>query len=156
MDNFFRREIKTQYHYAVKTSLLWKIIIDFPHYPMWNNFILEVLGEAEPATRIKFRFQLPRGIMLPATAIILTVESEKEIRWKGRLPIPGLFSAEHYYILDSNGNGQTDLYHGEIFRGLLVPLIWPLLRIKGTPVYEQNNIDLEKRAKQLVQISGEI
>ena len=109
MDNFFRREIKTQYHYAVKTSLLWKIIIDFPHYPMWNNFILEVFGEAEPATRIKFKFQLLRGIMLPATAIILTVESEKEIRWKGRLPIPGLFSAEHYYVLDSNGKP----YHPE-------------------------------------------
>jgi hypothetical protein len=156
MDNFFRREIKTTYHHAVKASLLWKIIIDFRHYPIWNNFILEVHGEAVTATRIKFKFQLPRGIMLPATAIILAVESENEIRWKGGLPIPGLFSAEHYYIFNSNGNGQTDMHHGEIFRGLLVPLIWPLLRIKGTPVYEQNNIDLDKRAKQLVQESGEI
>jgi hypothetical protein len=124
-------------------------LVDFPRYPEWNHFIYRIQGHAHVGERIKFKFELPRGIRLPATARILTVMHEKELRWKGRLPIPGLFSAEHFYILESS-EGVCHIHHGEIFRGFLVPLLWPILKLKGTPIYRQNNIDLNNRATLLL------
>jgi hypothetical protein len=31
---------------------------------------------------------------------ILTLESNKEFRWKGKLGITGIFDGEHYFILE--------------------------------------------------------
>lgn len=146
----FRREIRTDYTYHVSSSLLWDILTDFPRYPEWNHFIFQIHGHADVGARIRFKFELPRGIRLPATAIILTVMIEKELRWKGRFPIPGLFSAEHYFIFETSED-TCHMHHGEIFRGLTVPFLWPILKLKGTPVYRQNNIDLNNRATQLLQ-----
>lgn len=59
--------------------------------------------------------------------IILTLESNNEFRWKGKLGINGIFDGEHYFILESLDKDITKFIQGEKFSGLLVPLAGKIL-----------------------------
>ncbi|AGF59335.1 hypothetical protein B0P06_002330 [Clostridium saccharoperbutylacetonicum] len=54
---------------------------------------------------------------------ILKFTPNKELRWLGRLFIPGLFDGEHIFELISNNDGTTTLIQREKFHGILVPLL---------------------------------
>jgi hypothetical protein len=51
---------------------------------------------------------------------VLCVRPERELRWRGRLFIPGLFDGEHYFLINPINDGKVDFVHGENFSGLLV------------------------------------
>lgn len=51
---------------------------------------------------------------------ILTLEPNKEFRWKGKLGINGIFDGEHYFILEYLDKNKTKFIHGEKFSGILV------------------------------------
>ena len=54
--------------------------------------------------------------------IVLTAEPNRELRWKGKLLLPGLFDGEHYFTLEPKSEGELTFRQGEVFTGLLVPL----------------------------------
>lgn len=140
-----RFEIKTEHTFHnshADAAQIWQALTDFPNYPRWNHFILNIVGLPKVGNKIAFTFQLPRGVILPAKAEIQVVNPNIELRWKGHFIMDALFSAEHYFILQHHASG-TRMLHGEIFRGLLLPFLRPMLKIKGTPVYRQMNLDLE-------------
>lgn len=66
------------------------------------------------------------------------MEPGKELRWRGSLPIPGLFTGEHYFLLTSPAAGKTHLVHGENFTGLLIPLLGGLLKATETGFNDMN------------------
>jgi hypothetical protein len=53
---------------------------------------------------------------------VLKVDENHEFRWKGKFVVTGLFDGEHYFILSGSDNEVT-FTHGELFSGLLVPLL---------------------------------
>ena len=53
---------------------------------------------------------------------VLVCEPKTELRWKGKLVIPGLFDGEHYFKLEPKAHGGLVFRQGEVFSGLLVPL----------------------------------
>jgi hypothetical protein len=54
---------------------------------------------------------------------VLAVEPNRELRWKVRLFLPGLFGGEHYFRLGSKTGGGLVFCQGETFFGILVPLL---------------------------------
>ncbi|MFT8351406.1 SRPBCC domain-containing protein [Clostridium saccharoperbutylacetonicum] len=54
---------------------------------------------------------------------LLNFTPNKELRWLGRLFIPGLFDGEHIFELISNNDGTTTFIQREKFYGILVPLL---------------------------------
>jgi hypothetical protein len=38
--------------------------------------------------------------------------------------------------------------HGEIFSGLFLPIVWPVLRGRGREVYEAMNVALKERVER--------
>jgi hypothetical protein len=53
---------------------------------------------------------------------LLAVSPMRELRWKGKLVLPGVFDGEHYFQLENAPNGGVLFRQGEKFTGLLVPL----------------------------------
>jgi len=54
---------------------------------------------------------------------VLAVEPQRELRWKGKLVVPGLLDGEHFFKLGPRSDTRLVFRHGEMFSGLLVPLL---------------------------------
>jgi len=139
-------EISTEIRIDASAQRVWEILIDFARYPEWNHFLLKVKGASVVDSRIRFTFELPRGLRARACATVLKVIPEKELRWAGG--VRGLFRAEHYFLIESADNGAIRFQHGEVFTGLFAPLIWRLLLARGgPPVYHGMNTALKERSE---------
>jgi hypothetical protein len=57
---------------------------------------------------------------------VLAADPAHELRWLGRVLMPGLFDGEHGFRLEPTAAGCR-LHHGEEFRGILVPLFKRML-----------------------------
>lgn len=78
---------------------------------------------------------------------VLVAEPNTELRWLGRLLIPGLFDGEHYFRLSSLGSNRTRLVHGERFSGVLVPFAKSSLESATRAGFEAMNKALKARAE---------
>lgn len=63
---------------------------------------------------------------------LLVLDSQKELRWKGRVLLPGVFDGEHYFQLNETSPGRVHFVQGEVFSGLLVPLLFRGSMLAGT------------------------
>jgi len=147
------REIATDIEIDGTAQRVWDVLADFAEYPRWNPFVLKVDGTPKAGERIRFWFELPRGFRAPACATIVKAETGIELRWAGGLP--GLFRAEHYFLIERIGPARLRFRHGEIFSGLLVPIIWPMLRGSGREVYEAMNVALRLRVERAAADTGD-
>jgi hypothetical protein len=139
-------EIATAIEIKANPRQVWDILTNFSRYPEWNHFLPKINGIPVAGASIRFVFEIPRGLRLPACAVILKAEAEKELRWAGG--VRGVFRAEHYFLLEPIYNSTLRFRHGEIFTGFLAPVIWRLfLAENGPPVYEAMNLTLKGRAE---------
>lgn len=80
---------------------------------------------------------------------ILRADPGRELRWRGSLPIPGLFQGEHVFELQPLGEDRTRFVHRERFSGLLVPLLWKkLLNVDTRAGFEAMNRALKQEAER--------
>jgi hypothetical protein len=97
------------------------VLTDFTAYPDWNPFIRRLQGEAEVGARLEVTVQPPDGRAMTFKPVVLAAEPNRELRWRGRVLMPGLFDGEHSFRLEPVTSGCR-FHHGETFSGLLVPL----------------------------------
>ena len=77
---------------------------------------------------------------------LLVVEPERELRWKGRLLIPGLFDGEHAFVLTPLEDGRTRVDQSERFAGLLLPIAKSLVYDATVESFHALDAALAKRA----------
>lgn len=135
--------IETTAHVTAPPERVWEVLTDFAHYPEWNPFVLSAEGELTPGERLTLQMRLEGGQPMTFRPRVLVAEPGRELRWKGRLPVPGLFSGEHYFLLSAEGE-RTLLRHGEKFAGLLVPFTGSLLT-RTRRAFEAMNAALVRR-----------
>ena len=81
---------------------------------------------------------------------MLIAEPCRELRWRGRLLLPGIFDGEHYFQIRESKPGITTFLHGERFSGLLVPLAKSGLESGTKAGFEAMNRALKTRAEEQV------
>lgn len=143
----FYHQILTEIEIAADPARVWAILGDFASYPAWNPFLVRVRGEARPASRIAARVRLPRGPGMSFNARILTLQAERELRWIGRLPLPGIFDGDHRFLIDSIGPGKVRFEQREDYVGALVPLMRGWLEGDIRRGFEAMNAALKVRAE---------
>ena len=121
------KNIQTEIVIHADLTKVWDVLMNFDKYPKWNPFIISISGEPKLGNRLTVSINPPGGKGMTFKPNILTLESNKEFRWKGKLGITGIFDGEHYFILESLKKDQTKFIHGEKFSGLLVPLVGKML-----------------------------
>lgn len=141
------KEIRTEIEIAAPAERVWRVLADFAAWGEWNPFITRVQGEPQPGARIRFRL---RPVGLPFAnlrATVLVATPARELRWRGSLPIPGLFAGEHYYVLEPQDTNSVRFVHGERFSGLLIaPAAW-LLDARIAPRFSEMNRALKLRVE---------
>jgi hypothetical protein len=121
-EGFFRWSIATAVEIDAPASRVWEVLADLPAYPEWNPFIVGAEGKLAVGETLSLRMALPGRDPVTIEPRLLVVEPERELRWKGRLLIPGLFDGEHAFVLTPLPDGRTRLDHSERFGGLLLPV----------------------------------
>ncbi len=135
-----RRQIETRIVIEAPIERVWEVFTDFEAYPEWNPFVKKL--EGQPVKGGKIKVVLPGMTFRPE---VLCFESPKELRWKGRLLMKGLFDGEHYFRFMEHENGTTTLIHGEKFTGILVGMFRKMLDEKTAPGFEEMNRALRRR-----------
>jgi hypothetical protein len=121
------KNIQTEILILADTAKVWDVLMNFDNYPKWNPFITSISGERKLGNRLTVSINPPGGKGMTFKPNILTLEANKELRWKGKLGINGIFDGEHYFILEVLENDKTKFIQGEKFSGLLVPLVGKML-----------------------------
>jgi hypothetical protein len=118
-----KRRIETSIEIGAPPKKIWSILTDFPRMASWNPFIKSISGALAPGSRLAVHIAPPGKSGMRFKPTILAVNPERELRWLGRLLVPGVFDGEHYFLLEPIGSGRTRLTQGENFSGILVGVL---------------------------------
>jgi hypothetical protein len=139
-------ELTTDIEIRAPATRVWAVLTDFARYPDWNPFILAVHGAVLPQAVIRYRFRFLQ-LRVWANAEVLELQAERELRWAASFLTPSIFRGEHYFLIRPVSETDTVFRHGEIFSGLTLPLVWPVLQKYGPAIYQSLNRALKQRAE---------
>ena len=140
------REVRNAIEIDASPATVWATLTDTASFSDWNPFMHRAEGELRPSARLDVEIEPPGSRRMTFKPTVLSVEPEQELRWRGRLIMPGLFDGEHSIRLEPLGYGGTRLTQAEYFTGLLVPLMGGFLE-KTRLGFEQMNVALKARAE---------
>jgi hypothetical protein len=79
---------------------------------------------------------------------IIACEPNRELRWIGRLLIPGVLDGEHGFTIEPRTPRSVRFVQRELFSGVLVPLVWRRLETTTRRGFEDMNRALKAQAEQ--------
>ena len=116
------KKIDTSIRINASPAIVWGVLTDFAAYPSWNPFITNIEGILRAGERLIIRVVPPGQKGMAFRPRVLVAEPERQLRWKGRLIVPGLFDGEHSYRIEPAADGSR-FYHSEQFTGLLTHMM---------------------------------
>jgi hypothetical protein len=142
--------LSTQIEINASAERVWSLLTDFASFPSWNPFITLATGRAEKDARLNLFIKPVGGSGMNIKPTVLKAEPGRELRWLGRLVLPGLVDGEHSFIIEPLGDSRVRLTHQEVFNGVLVPLLMTGSLENGTRQgFEAMNRALKARAEEI-------
>ena len=142
------KELRTEIEIQASDKRVWQLLTDFTNFPQWNPFIRQAKGEAKVGARLEVHLQPSGASGMTFKPVVLKVEPNRELRWLGRLLMPGLFDGEHIFTLETLEGNRVRFTQREVFTGLLVPLFARSLDTDTRRGFEEMNQALKSRAEQ--------
>jgi hypothetical protein len=142
------REIFTEIDIASSPERVWEVLTAFEAFPQWNPFIRSICGELRQGARLEVFIQPPGHKGMRFRPVLLRVQRPRELRWRGRLWLPGLFDGEHVFTIEPLEQTRVRFVQREEFRGILVPLLWRSLDRDTRRGFQEMNQALKRRAEE--------
>ena len=140
------RMIRDEIDIAAPPERVWKEFTDFRSFPSWNPFIRKAKGKLVPGRRIRVKLRLGRKLVKVHPRLTV-VDPGRELRWMARQIVPRLFDVERAFRFEGDGK-HTRFVQYEIGRGLLAPVLMPILRRRIARGYAALNLALKARAER--------
>ena len=128
---------------------IWDVLTNFEEYELWNPFMTKVVGNASLGSKIEVNIKTISGKNRSYYPIITKCETNKELRWKGKSFLPGVFDGERVFILEKSDDDKVSFSHKEIFSGLGVKLVGNKLDENLREGFVRMNEALKVRAENL-------
>jgi hypothetical protein len=74
----------------------------------------------------------------------------RRLRWLGRLGLPGLFDADHLFIVEPSAVAESRFIQRERFTGALVPFVRRSLDRGTLPAFQAMNAAIKDRAEKAI------
>jgi hypothetical protein len=139
--------VQTEIEINVGADRVWEVLTDFVSYPEWNPFIRFIQGIPEKDTRLEVRIQASGTKGMIFRPSVLVADAGQELRWLGRLLMPGIFDGEHRFVIRPLTDGKVLFRHSELFSGMLVPLFRDSLDRDIKRGFDEMNSALKARAE---------
>ena len=97
-------QLKTVIDIEATPDAVWSILGDLPAYAEWNPFMPEAAGNLAVGERLDIRLQPVDGRAMRIRPRVRAVEPGRELRWLGRMGLPGLFDGEHRFTIENMTN----------------------------------------------------
>jgi hypothetical protein len=141
------RELRREIEIDAPPERVWAVVTDFAAYPEWNPFIRRISGELREGARLEVRIEPPGARATTFKPTVRAVDTNRELRWLGRLLVPGIFDGEHSLRIEQREGGGSRFVQSERFSGVLVGLFKGTLAKTATG-FEQMNAALRARVEQ--------
>ncbi len=143
----FTLDIQTTIDIDTTAERIWQVLADFESYPQWNPMLINVRTHLEPGAEVRFEVALREGARpLRLKANINVLQTAAELAWRGGMS--PLITGQHYFRIEPLDEQRCRFHHGEHFKGLLLPLLKPILN-NASSLYEAMNSELKQRAEGL-------
>ena len=140
--------IETSTDIDAPPEAVWAALTDVDAYHGWNPFMS--IGERPVAgERVSVHLTPPGGRTTTFTPEVLVADG-RELRWRGKLFVDGLYDGEHSFTLVERPDGTTRRAHAESFSGLLVGPINRWLGDSTEQGLEEMNRALKARVESQV------
>lgn len=139
------KSIQTEIIINASTERVWNLLTDFANYPNWNTFIVSIEGKPEKGNQL-INTMIVNGKKNVFKPTITEVNQNQYFEWLGKLPL-GMFNGRHYFKLESIGENQTKLIHGENFSGWMRGIIMSSIG----EATRNNFVKMNKELKELVE-----
>src|SRR5688572_12245292 len=117
-------EIVTVTEINASPRSVWNVLLDFPAHAEWNPFVRSIEGTPREGETLKVSIQPVGGKRMTFRPRVLRATPNQELRWLGRLLLPGIFDGEHFFRIEPlDGGRRAKFVHGERFTGLLLPFL---------------------------------
>ena len=120
------------------TERAWRVLTDFGSHSEWNPLLRRVEGEPTVGGRLRVEIQIPGGRSRTFHPRVIKLEPSLELRWLGRLVVPGLLDGEHCFILERFRADRVRFFQREIFRGALAGTLGETLEATRRGFEEMN------------------
>jgi hypothetical protein len=140
------RELRREIEIDAPPERVWAVLTDFAAYPEWNPFIRRISGEVREGARLEVLIEPPGARATTFKPTVRAVQANRELRWLGRLVLPGVFDGEHTLQIEPMDGDRSRFVQSERFSGLLVGLVKGTLA-KTEAGFEQMNVALKARVE---------
>jgi hypothetical protein len=140
-------ELYTEIEIQATADRVWQHLTNLDDFHLWNPFILSAQGIVRLGEKIQIHIKPPQGKDLNFQTTIIQVEPDRNLTWRGKLIIPGLFDSVHSFTIDQIDNNSVHFSQREKFSGLIVPLLAKDLNTKVLHGLELMNQALKVRAE---------
>jgi hypothetical protein len=107
---------------------VWSILADTARYGEWNPFVTAVAGELREGADLKVTIRAPGRKPVTFAARVARLQPGREVRWRGRWFLPGLFDGDHALTVEPLDDGRSRFRTREEVTGLLLPLLGNAMR----------------------------
>jgi len=141
----FTAAVRSDIEIGATAQRVWDLIVDFDSYPDWNPFIRKIGGAARPGERLTVEIHPPGRRPVTFRPRVLRAQPHRELRWRGRLLLPGLFDGEHVFGIAPLFSDRVRFSQRESFSGLLVPVFRRALLDAARQGFEEMNRAIKQR-----------
>lgn len=107
---------------------VWEVVADTAAYPAWNPLVTGIAGDVHPGGDVKVTVKAPGRKAVTFAARVTRLEPGRELRWRGRWFLPGLFDGDHSLTVEDLGGGRARFRTREEVTGLFLPLLGKAMR----------------------------
>ena len=143
----FRNEIRTEIEIEGTAQEVWDTLTDFESYSEWNTGFVKAAGRAKLGETLDITFSQKAGKTMDIHPTVLVAEPGRELRWLGRLLMPGIFDGEHRFEIHGTEPGRVTFVQAEQFRGVLVPFVRSMIEGNTLSMLQRVNADLAARVR---------
>lgn len=141
------KELHTEIEIAASPERVWRELTNFASYGEWNPLVPAASGELQEGQPLRVTLKAGKRVMTIKPRLVRVVPN-RELAWRGSLPVPGMFTGEHTFEITSLGEGRVRFHHWEKFSGILVPLLSRMLDGDTRRGFEAMNQALKARAER--------
>lgn len=141
------REIKTEVFIAAPADKVWATLTNFNDWNSWNPTVNLAQGDSSVGSKLNIIIRGNNGEdSSKYQPIVLESNPPNKFRWRAKMLANFVFKNDRVFVLESQ-DGGTLLSHSEEFSGIMVPLVWGMLKKFVEPTLEKMNVALKKKVE---------